>query len=627
MPRRRPHPPHPGPLDPESEGYRLWSPLPRLAWRYRSELAPLTLALVLLAAGVVLHAWWPGWWQVVAATAVAAGLVVGDLGHRLGLDRPIERGYAATVTAASWLWLAAATRLGPLCRLLLLVLLAGVLVGGVPWWTHRRRRAKVRVVRAMTTWAEDAAAADLDGAHLQAVDVAGDGKQWTARLLLPKGKTLADALARVPKLESALGLRPRAIRVEEDPTLARRVILRVVTRDPHGRPLPMPELVGRPTITRPVLVAVYETGEPLRVNLLRKHALFGGATGSGKSTLLNAFLATLAPAPDVLLWGIDFAGGTALIPWQSCFGRVATTPAEARALLADACRVIEVRNRWLVHRGRDAWAPSPDAPALVIPVDELAELIEQLPDAATHLDTIARLGRKTAVTLLVATQRPTQEALGGGALRAQLTVRVCLRVTEPADGELILGRGKAKQGYRPDLLDAPGKLLAWDPPDHTRPIPAKAYTLDRPRIRRIIAGAQAPVPELDPDSAAALAEPEAPDLSPPEPGTAPGGRTALARPQLAPPPAQDDPTTAVLPQDAGVGDPLAALLAALRVAGSRGAKVAELAHAVGRAKTWVYERLQELHRQGQVERAGHGRWRLHSALDDHDAGAPNGHGT
>jgi DNA segregation ATPase FtsK/SpoIIIE, S-DNA-T family len=232
MPRRRPHPPYPGPLDPEPDGYRLRSPLPRLAWRYRSELAPLYAALALLVAGLVLYGWWPGWWQIIAAVAVAAGLIVGDLGHRLGLDRPVERGYAATVTAASGLWLAAATRLSPLRSPLPLLLAAGILAGGLPWWVHRRRRAKVRVVRAMTTWAEDAAAADLDGAHLQHVDVTPDGQQWTARLLLPKGKTLADALARVPKLESALGLRPRAIRVEEDPTLARRVILRVVTRDP-----------------------------------------------------------------------------------------------------------------------------------------------------------------------------------------------------------------------------------------------------------------------------------------------------------------------------------------------------------------------------------------------------------
>jgi FtsK/SpoIIIE family len=410
--------------------------------------------------------------------------------------------------------------------------------------------------------------------------------------------------------------------VEEDSTLARRVILRVVTRDPHMKPLPMPELASRPTITRPALVGIYETGEPLRVNLLRKHALFGGATGSGKSTLLNAFLATLAPALDVLLWGIDFAGGTALIPWQRCFGRIATIPAEARAVLEDACRVVDARNRWLVHHGRDAWEPTPEAPAVVLPVDELAELVEQLPDAATYLDSIARLGRKTAVTLLVATQRPTQEALGGGALRAQLTVRVCLRVTEPADGELILGRGKARQGYRPDLLDAPGKLLAWDPPDHTRPIPAKAYTLDRQRIRRIVTGAQEPVPELDPDSTAALAEPDAPEQAPPEPGTAPQRRTT--------PPARDrsqagDEPLAMLAEDAGDGDPLAALWTALHAAGPRGAKVAELAHAVGRAKTWVYERLQELHRQGQVERAGHGRWRAipdptqhdRDGLDDH----------
>jgi S-DNA-T family DNA segregation ATPase FtsK/SpoIIIE len=618
---RRPHPRYPGPFDPEPEGYRVRSPLPRLAWRYRSELAPLYLALGLLVVGVLLHWRWPGWWQLIAATGLAAGLIVGDLGHRLGLDRPIERAYATLVTAAGGLWLAVATRLGPLRRPLLLVLLGGVLVGGVPWWTHRRRRAKVRVVRAMHTWAEDAAAADLDGAHLQHVDVTPDGQQWSARLLLPKGKTLADALARVPKLESALGLRPRAIRVEEDPTLARRVILRVVTRDPHTRPLPMPDLVGRPTITRPVLVGVYETGEPLRVNLLRKHALFGGATGSGKSTLLNAFLATLAPASDVLLWGIDFAGGTALIPWQACFGRIVTTSAEARALLADACRVIDGRNRWLVHHGRDAWQPTPATPALVIPVDELAELIEQLPDAATYLDSIARLGRKTAVTLLAATQRPTQEALGGGALRAQLTVRVCLRVTEPADGELILGRGKAKQGYRPDLLDAPGKLLAWDPPDHTRPIPAKAYTLDRPRIRQLVTGAQGPVPELDPDSAAALGEHDAAGPSRPEPGTAPEGRTTAAHPARSQ--AQDNPRTVNEP--AGDGDPLAALWAALQAAEPRGAKVAELAHTVGRAKTWVYERLQELHRQGQVERAGHGRWRISTSPSDHGAG-PHDHG-
>jgi DNA-binding IclR family transcriptional regulator len=55
--------------------------------------------------------------------------------------------------------------------------------------------------------------------------------------------------------------------------------------------------------------------------------------------------------------------------------------------------------------------------------------------------------------------------------------------------------------------------------------------------------------------------------------------------------------------------------------------VAELAAAIGRAKTWVYERLQDLARAGEVERAGHGRWRLThpGALDGGQGGDDHGH--
>jgi len=616
--RQLPERPEPRYLAPDAP---LRSPLPRLAWRYRSELAPVYAGVALLACGLVLHTWWPGWWPVVAAVGTAAAAILGLLGYRLGLDRQAERAYAVTATGAATAWLAAAAWYGPLRRRLLLTWAAGLLAGGVPWWWHRRRRAKVRVLRAVERWGEDAAAADLSGARLQRVEVDPSGRQWSARVLLPKGQTLRDVLDRVPKLESALGLRPRAIRVEEDPTMARRVVLRVVERDPHTGTLPMPEVVGPLTVTRPVLVAEYETGEPLRVLLLRKHALIGGTQGAGKSILLNAFLRTLGPAPDVLLWAIDFAGGAGLAPWKPCLGRLATTPGEASALLADACAAIDARERWLADHGEENWQPTPQAPAITIPVDELAELVEQLPDAAGHLDTIARKGRKTAITLLVATQRPTQDALGGGALRAQLTVRICLRVTEPRDGELILGQGKQRLGYRPDLLDTPGKLLIWDPPDHTRPIPAKVLHVDRARIPRILAaaGTQA-VPDLDPDTAARIGD-ATEQLDPGAPGPTDEG----ARPASADLPARTSADTAPIPTQAWDGDPLAGLLACLRAAGTRGAKVAELAAAIGRAKTWVYERLQDLARTGGVERAGHGRWRL--AHPDHPGGDqdPGGH--
>jgi len=622
-PRRRDRPgrPEPAYLAPDEP---LRSPLPRLAWRYRSELAPLYAALGLLAAGLVLHRWWPAWWPIVAAVGTAAAAILGMLGYRLGLDRPAERAYAIGATSVATLWLAAAAWWGPLTRRLLLTWLAGTLVGGLPWWWHRRRRAKVRVLRAVERWGDDAAAADLGGARLQRVEVDPSGRQWSARVLLPKGQTLRDVLDRVPKLESALGLRPRAIRVEEDPTLARRVILRVVERDPHTHTLPMPELVGPLTVTRPVLVAEYETGEPLRVDLLRKHTLIGAASGAGKTTLLNAILRTLGPAPDVLLWAVDFAGGAGLAPWRACLGRLATTPAEARELLADAVAAIDARERWLADHDRENWQPTSQAPAIVIPVDELAELVEQLPDAATLLDTIARKGRKTAITLLAATQRPTQQALGGGALRAQLTVRICLRVTEPRDGELILGQGKNRLGYQPDLLDAPGKLLIWDPPDHTRPIPAKVLHVDRARIPRLLAAAgPGAVPDLDPPTAAGITAAAGHETAPA------GGDPARPAPTAAAPAGGPAAGTAPIPSPSGAGDadPLAALRTCLRAAGPRGAKVAELAAAIGRAKTWVYERLQDLARTGEVERAGHGRWRLthpHAPDGDQDDGGHDG---
>jgi hypothetical protein len=48
----------------------------------------------------------------------------------------------------------------------------------------------------------------------------------------------------------------------------------------------------------------------------------------------------------------------------------------------------------------------------VIIVDEYAELTDEAPAAMNDTDAIARLGRAVAVTLVAATQRPTQKAMG-----------------------------------------------------------------------------------------------------------------------------------------------------------------------------------------------------------------------
>ncbi|MGH4011385.1 MAG: hypothetical protein ACRDTH_25015 [Pseudonocardiaceae bacterium] len=82
-------------------------------------------------------------------------------------------------------------------------------------------------------------------------------------------------------------------------------------------------------------------------------------------------------------------------------------------MLADAIGELDRRAALLATIGVRVWTPTPTSPALIIIIDEYAELPSQ---AHEHTDSIARRGRAVAVNLLVATQRPTQEAMGHGAV-------------------------------------------------------------------------------------------------------------------------------------------------------------------------------------------------------------------
>lgn len=122
--------------------------LARCIYRYRSALAPPALAGALALTAAVLHGQFLHTAPVVAVltAAVAAGLSRPEIAPDL---RRIERGYAITVTITAGLWLALATAHGPGAVPLPALLVLGTIIGGLPWWTHRRRRAKVRVERTL----------------------------------------------------------------------------------------------------------------------------------------------------------------------------------------------------------------------------------------------------------------------------------------------------------------------------------------------------------------------------------------------------------------------------------------------------------------------------------------------
>ena len=125
-------------------------------------------------------------------------------------------------------------------------------------------------------------------------------------------------------------------------------------------------------------------------------------------------------------------------------------------------------------------------PALMIIIDEYAELADEAPHAMSDTDSIARLGRAVAVTLVAATQRPTQKAMGQGAVRSQMDTRICFRVRERKDVDLVLGQGMLAAGWHAHTLNAPGKFLV-SAPEYTTPRRARAYLVTDDDVARTAA--------------------------------------------------------------------------------------------------------------------------------------------
>jgi len=70
-------------------------------------------------------------------------------------------------------------------------------------------------------------------------------------------------IAKIPALESNLGLRPGSLRVFADDRRADRFIMRVIENDPHAEPAPWP---GRwiTSVTKPMEIGLSENGREVR---------------------------------------------------------------------------------------------------------------------------------------------------------------------------------------------------------------------------------------------------------------------------------------------------------------------------------------------------------------------------
>jgi S-DNA-T family DNA segregation ATPase FtsK/SpoIIIE len=242
----------------------------------------------------------------------------------------------------------------------------------------------------------------------------------------------------------------------------------------------------------------------------------------------------------------------------------------------------------------------------VIIIDEYAELTDEAPEAMSDADSIARLGRAVAVTLVAATQRPTQKAMGQGAVRSQMDTRVCFRVRERRDVDLVLGQGMLTAGWHAHALNAPGKFLV-SAPEHTTPKRARAYLVTDDDVARTVTKYAPYRPQLDDVSRGALV----PVPAEPVPWYLVNARRDADELEFQ----QDYENTenpSVGISDEGRPNPEEVLSAALSTAPPEGIHVREIITATGMSRRWVFYRLHQMATTGLAVQVVRGYWRAAS---------------
>jgi hypothetical protein len=290
----------------------------------------------------------------------------------------------------------------------------------------------------------------------------------------PQRPSYSTMLTRLPQLTTNLAIHWRArdatVLEERDVVLesvaADRWLLHVSTKHVlvervvfHTNPHPL-------SFNAALLLGLYETGEPMEVNLLGQHMKIIGATGGGKSVIVNNIIARVLECrdgigrPDGMVWlcGVEKVVPLVypwLIPWLS--GQrprpaidwvVGEDADDVRRFLLAVYDLVRGRNRR--NRRRSKASASAEQPGIVVFIEEAkiaATKTEPIDMGDGELWTISRLlseitalARSAAVSIVPVTQQGLYEGLGpyGTELMRNLTLRACTVTMTESDGRMSL---------------------------------------------------------------------------------------------------------------------------------------------------------------------------------------------
>jgi S-DNA-T family DNA segregation ATPase FtsK/SpoIIIE len=196
------------------------------------------------------------------------------------------------------------------------------------------------------------------------------------------------------------------------------------------------------------------------------HALVGGSAGSGKSEVLRTLVATLIHrnSPEKVRLAlvdpkiVSFSGAEGL---PHLLLPVLTEMKAVIKFLAEAVDEMERRYQILASEGflnlnSRHEAGKGGIPFWVIVFDEFSDLVLSGADEKrlfeTRVSRLASKGRAAGIHLVLATQRPDRQVVTGQ-VKANLPMRICLKVADGVNSKIILDQGGGEKLMgRGDLL-------------------------------------------------------------------------------------------------------------------------------------------------------------------------------
>lgn len=281
---------------------------------------------------------------------------------------------------------------------------------------------------------------------------------WVKLLKGQTHKQWTDAL-------EALAVAFNAERVSIEKVKPQIVALIVQRTEPFTEIIPAPALSedAEEIDLTSVELGVDEYGNPWRESLLDNHLLVAGASRSGKNSITWAALRGLAPLIRdgiVRVWMCD-PKQTELALGKGLAYRYGSGVAESAAVvkefLADQQRVQAL----LQEQGLRKFTPSTETPLNLLVADELGAMLAygsgadddraNMRTIRTGMDLIGSQGLATGHAMWGFVQEPTKDVVS---CRELFTLRVCLRSTNAAHADMVLGDGMRTRGAIADEIPA-----------------------------------------------------------------------------------------------------------------------------------------------------------------------------